>query len=232
MNYSTIQFHPGPRIASIVLNRPPLNIINLEMLDELNAAWSEVEDLKAQVAVLSGAGERAFSAGVDSFFTALRPRREPITLLLTMLGFASPGMVAAGVLERGRAETLARSDAIMDMDALPYPEFDGYFADLAATSLAGAFDPHLVFETSRGCWWGAKHHCTFCGLNGDTMAFRSKAPGRAFAEIKHLKEQYRVKKLGCVDNILRHGKKELPQHKYVKRRAEQIAKPQRTKRIV
>src|SRR6266581_1933865 len=44
MSYSTIQFHPGPRVASIVLNRPPLNIINLEMLDELNAAWSEVED--------------------------------------------------------------------------------------------------------------------------------------------------------------------------------------------
>ncbi len=65
MNYSTIQFHPGPRIASIVLNRPPLNIVNLEMLDELNTAWSEVEDLKAQVAVISGAGERAFSAGVD-----------------------------------------------------------------------------------------------------------------------------------------------------------------------
>src|SRR5437899_4380603 len=65
MTYSTIQFHPGPRVASIVLNRPPLNIINLEMLAELNAAWSEVEDLKAQVAVFSAAGDRAFSAGVD-----------------------------------------------------------------------------------------------------------------------------------------------------------------------
>ena len=65
MSYSTIQFHPGPRIASIVLNRPPLNIINLEMLDELNSAWSEVEDLKAQVAIISAAGERAFSSGVD-----------------------------------------------------------------------------------------------------------------------------------------------------------------------
>ena len=65
MSFSTIRFHPGPRVASIVLNRPPLNIINLEMLDELNAAWSEIEDLKAQVAVISGAGERAFSAGVD-----------------------------------------------------------------------------------------------------------------------------------------------------------------------
>jgi cyclohexa-1,5-dienecarbonyl-CoA hydratase len=65
MSYSTIQFHPGPRIASIVLNRPPLNIINLEMLDELNSAWSEVEDLKAQVAILSASGDRAFSAGAD-----------------------------------------------------------------------------------------------------------------------------------------------------------------------
>jgi cyclohexa-1,5-dienecarbonyl-CoA hydratase len=65
VNYSTIQFHPGPRVASIVLNRPPLNIINVQMLDELGAAWTEVEDLKAQVAVFSAAGDRAFSAGVD-----------------------------------------------------------------------------------------------------------------------------------------------------------------------
>ena len=64
MTYSTIQFHPGPRLASIVLNRPPLNIIDLEMLHELHAAWTEVEELKAQVAVISGAGDRAFSAGV------------------------------------------------------------------------------------------------------------------------------------------------------------------------
>jgi len=65
MGYSTIQVHPGPRVVTIVLNRPPLNIINLEMLDELNAAWSEIEDLKAQVAVISGAGDRGFSVGVD-----------------------------------------------------------------------------------------------------------------------------------------------------------------------
>lgn len=47
------------------MKRPPVNVINLEMLEELNAAWSEIEDLKAQVAVVSGAGERAFCAGVD-----------------------------------------------------------------------------------------------------------------------------------------------------------------------
>jgi cyclohexa-1,5-dienecarbonyl-CoA hydratase len=64
MSFSTIQFHPGPRVATIVLNRPPLNIINLAMLEELDAVWSEIEALKAQVAVVSGAGDRAFSAGV------------------------------------------------------------------------------------------------------------------------------------------------------------------------
>jgi enoyl-CoA hydratase/carnithine racemase len=65
MAYSTIQLHPGPRVTTIVLNRPPLNIINLQMLDELTAAWSEIEDLKTQVAVITGAGGQAFSAGVD-----------------------------------------------------------------------------------------------------------------------------------------------------------------------
>jgi cyclohexa-1,5-dienecarbonyl-CoA hydratase len=64
MSFPTIQFHPGPRVASIVLNRPPVNVINLEMLMDLHGAWDEVEDLKAQVVVISGAGA-AFSAGVD-----------------------------------------------------------------------------------------------------------------------------------------------------------------------
>ena len=65
MSFSTIEFHPGPRVATIVLHRPPLNIINLEMLDELDAAWSEIEGLKAQVVVISASGDRAFSAGVE-----------------------------------------------------------------------------------------------------------------------------------------------------------------------
>jgi radical SAM superfamily enzyme YgiQ (UPF0313 family) len=43
----------------------------------------------------------------------------------------------------------------------------------------------LLFEASRGCWWGAKHHCTFCGLNGLSMTFRSKSADRAYSEIKH-----------------------------------------------
>jgi cyclohexa-1,5-dienecarbonyl-CoA hydratase len=42
-----------------------LNIINLDMMDELHAAWDEVEAMESQIIVLSGSGERAFSSGVD-----------------------------------------------------------------------------------------------------------------------------------------------------------------------
>lgn len=35
----------------------------------------------------------------------------------------------------------------------------------------------LLYEASLGCWWGEKHHCTFCGLNGTTMKFRAGGAG-------------------------------------------------------
>jgi cyclohexa-1,5-dienecarbonyl-CoA hydratase len=65
MTYETIRFHPGPRVTTIVLSRPPLNIINVAMMDELNAAWDEIDAMESQVIVISGAAGRAFSAGVD-----------------------------------------------------------------------------------------------------------------------------------------------------------------------
>jgi ribosomal peptide maturation radical SAM protein 1 len=122
--------------------------------------------------------------------------------LLDRLAGVAPDLPIAGVLERGATNEPAKSTAVQALDRLPFPDFDDYFSRLAASALAGVFEGHLVFETSRGCWWGAKHHCTFCGLNGDTMAFRSKSPDRAFDEIVWLADRHKVSHIGCVDNIL------------------------------
>lgn len=63
--------------------------------------------------------------------------------------------------------------------------------------------PELFFETSRGCWWGEKAHCTFCGINGITMAFRSMSPENAIAQFSELFERYpTVQRFVAVDNIL------------------------------
>ncbi len=63
--------------------------------------------------------------------------------------------------------------------------------------------PVLLFETSRGCWWGERAHCTFCGLNGTTMAYRSMKPELAIDLISGLfKFSSTVSRLESVDNIL------------------------------
>ncbi len=89
---------------------------------------------------------------------------------------------------------------IQDMDALPFPDMSDYFAMLNRNNLG--IVPTLLMETSRGCWWGAKHHCTFCGLNGQGMAFRSKSPSRAMAEIDMLRRDNDCEFISMVDNIL------------------------------
>jgi hypothetical protein len=48
----------------------------------------------------------------------------------------------------------------------------------AASEIGERIEPGLLIETSRGCWCGAVSHCTFCGLNGEGMAYRRKSPQR------------------------------------------------------
>ncbi len=94
------------------------------------------------------------------------------------------------------------SAAVENLDALPYPDYDDYFAQLRATSFHETLEPNLLLETARGCWWGAKHHCTFCGLNGETMAFRAKSAERALDEFTTVTAKYPGYPIYVVDNIL------------------------------
>lgn len=77
------------------------------------------------------------------------------------------------------------------------------FLDRYERYFPGRPKPALLYETSRGCWWGEKAHCTFCGLNGSTIAYRSMRPEVAFRVFNDL-FQYapRISELQNVDNIL------------------------------
>ncbi len=53
-------------VASMAIDRPPLNVLNLALLRELRQALDEVDqDDGVELVEIRGAGERAFSAGVD-----------------------------------------------------------------------------------------------------------------------------------------------------------------------
>lgn len=87
------------------------------------------------------------------------------------------------------------------LDDLPVPDYSEYF-DRAARLGLPTEHVEIPFESARGCWWGAKHHCTFCGLNGTTMRFRAKSPARVLAELDRQAQRYRTFRFNAVDNIL------------------------------
>jgi ribosomal peptide maturation radical SAM protein 1 len=129
---------------------------------------------------------------------------ESFLQLLNALADGSELRKVRGVVFREHGRTVATGPArlVRDLDRLPLPDYDDYFAELERSPSASAVTPILLLETSRGCWWGAKHHCTFCGLNGGAMAFRSKTANRALDEIHHLRDRYGARMLSVVDNIL------------------------------
>lgn len=89
-----------------------------------------------------------------------------------------------------------------DIRDLPLPDYSDYFAELKTSLYAGQIRPGLPMEFSRGCWWGAKSHCTFCGLNGGTMAYRAKSPDRVTHDIDTMTTRYGYRKVEAVDNIM------------------------------
>ncbi|MEK7405348.1 MAG: RiPP maturation radical SAM C-methyltransferase [Acidobacteriota bacterium] len=118
-----------------------------------------------------------------------------------------PVLEIGGVLHRqGGVSVLAGPpDQAHEMDRLPDPDFDDYFAALARSVIGSEISPALLIETARGCWWGAKSHCTFCGLNGATMTFRAKSAPRVLAELERQKQRYGINRFLAVDNIMAHN---------------------------
>lgn len=109
-----------------------------------------------------------------------------------------------GIIRRVDGETLvppALANPVQDMDWLPVPDYRDFFD--TRLKLAGAADDLTVpIESSRGCWWGETAHCTFCGLNGGTMAFRTKSADRFLGELTDLVGHYGIRNFASVDNII------------------------------
>lgn len=110
-----------------------------------------------------------------------------------------------GVSMRNGTDLMAGYDSaigLKDLNESPAPDYTDYIKEVERIGINKQLPVVLSFESSRGCWWGAKAHCTFCGLNGSTMAFRKKSPGRVYEEIVNLAKEYRCLTLDAVDNIM------------------------------
>lgn len=116
-----------------------------------------------------------------------------------------------GVYTKGNIKNInyINTPPVTDMDNLPWPDYDDFFEQWNSSPLSKNPDiinnkfyrPVIHFETSRGCWWGEKKRCTFCGY-GQDIHFRSKSSGRALEEFSYLTEKYPECLVVHVDNIM------------------------------
>ncbi len=66
MSYGTILLEREQGVATITLNRPPLNPLNGQLFMELGTAVAELAaDQATRAVIITGAGEKAFAAGAD-----------------------------------------------------------------------------------------------------------------------------------------------------------------------
>ena len=125
VHWSVAPSEEGLGIATVTLDRPPLNVLDLEMIAGLREAAEELATRDdVQLVVLRGAGERAFSAGVaieihtperipemiESFHGALRAwwRLAPLTVAAVHGHCLGGGMELASVCDLVLAEPGAR----------------------------------------------------------------------------------------------------------------------------
>jgi ribosomal peptide maturation radical SAM protein 1 len=103
-------------------------------------------------------------------------------------------------------------------ESLPDPDYTSFFRDAARVGLERDESWRrrvvLLHESSRGCWWGQKHHCTFCGLGEHLVRYRTRPGIQVYEQLTRLARRYpQARHIQATDNILavEHCRDLLPQ---------------------
>ena len=147
---------------------------------------------------------RALPDSLDHVF--LGEAEESFTEYLRRLKAGEPTSGIAGVTDYrdGEIETVP-GIPLQDMEQSPTPDYDDFFAeaDRLRNSTGLIFNiEYLPFESSRGCWWGQKNHCVFCGINEQLMPFRAKSVDTVVNDLLFLSNRYRAVKFTATDWII------------------------------
>ena len=112
-----------------------------------------------------------------------------------------------GLMYRREGEIVStgRAPNLEDLDETPVPDFDEYFharKESGYEDWSDAERPLLPVETSRGCWWGMKSQCSFCGLNRAGLSFRAQSPKKVIQTLGALAAKHRCFHFNAIDNIM------------------------------
>ena len=88
-------------------------------------------------------------------------------------------------------------DKPVDMEQLPFPDFDDYLSSYQDYSFKR--EVFLSLEIGRGCYYGK---CGFCGFNPLGKTYRRMSDKRVVQTLEHLTKRYGINKYVFVDNLM------------------------------
>jgi ribosomal peptide maturation radical SAM protein 1 len=171
-----------------------------------------IKDLYPHVKIVFGGANYDGEMGMEYFrafpfidYVVVGEGEEVFPHLVRHVLEGTPEAVPNGVIfrEQDRIRFTPNPALFADFARTGPPDYDDYYHLLAELGdAAQGLDRILLYEGSRGCWWGEKHHCTFCGLNAQSMKFRAKSPDQAAREMTALSSRYDTTRFRLVDNII------------------------------
>jgi ribosomal peptide maturation radical SAM protein 1 len=195
------------KVSEILVRNNPLAIGCSTMFEQSCASIAllkRVKQLRPQIVTIMGGpnceggmanGMATIANGVDHIFSGESEK----TLTDFMLQLRSGKRNTARIIY---------GNPCQDLDSLPCPDFTDFFrqrsAVLQISPKQSAKDCWLSYETSRGCWWGQKSQCTFCGINGTGIGYREKSADRVLGDLALLRRRHGVAKVCMLDNIMPH----------------------------
>ena len=173
------------------------------------AKW--IKEKYPEIKILFGGSNFDSEMGLEYFRAfdwidyVLQGEAEPVLPQL-MQALKNGGEIPPGVVHRKDGEVIFQDSTSMFEGFEKYgpPDYEDYFEELRSIDPNSPHleNPVILYETARGCWWGEKHHCTFCGLNASTMQFRSRSIEQVHSDISTLSKRYDTFRFRLVDNIL------------------------------
>jgi ribosomal peptide maturation radical SAM protein 1 len=128
-----------------------------------------------------------------------------LPLLLDRIAAGGDGAGLDGVCWRDAAGNPVANDQehpAVPAELIAEAGYDAWHEAFSASPVRDWVTPYLVLQGSRGCWWGAKHHCTFCGIPDATISYRARPADRLWHEMTALAARYRILDVITADNII------------------------------
>lgn len=159
--------------------------------------YSSIIDYKNEVAAIVKIKNSTNAiVGVVGAFTSAKP---DIYHDADFVVIGEPENFFMNLTKKTKLKGIIRSETILDLDKLPFPDWDGFPIQSFSYKPALAKTPFLTMQSSRGCPYSCSFYCPYTVIQG--TKYRKRLSTKVVDEIEYLVNKYKIKSLQFRDPL-------------------------------